>query len=231
MGNLFTSSIGKKLIMSITGAFLLLFLLFHVSMNIAAIFSASAYNAICEFLGANWYAIAGTLLIAAGVALHFIYASYLTLLNLSARGKQRYAVSASPKGVDWASRNMYILGAVIILGMVLHLYNFWWNMQLAELTGNHDAIGPHDGAGRIAALFSSPVYCVIYLAWFVAIWLHLTHGVWSMMQTVGWANKTWYPRLKCVSNILATLICLGFAAVVIVFYLRSIGVCWAGSCM
>ena len=54
MGNLFTSTIGRKLIMSISGLFLILFLLFHMSMNIAAVFSTEAYNAICEFLGATW---------------------------------------------------------------------------------------------------------------------------------------------------------------------------------
>ena len=75
MGNcLFTSSIGRKLIMSISGLFLVLFLLFHMSMNLAAVFSTEAYNAICEFLGANWYALVGTLVLAAGFLVHIIYA-------------------------------------------------------------------------------------------------------------------------------------------------------------
>ena len=63
------SSLGKKLVMSITGCFLVLFILFHMSMNITAIISPEGYNAICEFLGANWYALAGTLVLAAGVVL------------------------------------------------------------------------------------------------------------------------------------------------------------------
>ena len=80
MGNcLFTSSIGRKLIMSISGLFLVLFLLFHMSMNLAAVFSTEAYNAICEFLGANWYALVGTLVLAAGFLVHIIYASLLSL--------------------------------------------------------------------------------------------------------------------------------------------------------
>ena len=60
---------------------------------------------------------------------------------------------------------------------------------------------------------------VLYLGWFAALWFHLTHGVWSMFQTVGWANDTWYPRLKCIANIVATIVFLGFAAVVLVFFL------------
>ena len=89
MGNLFTSTIGRKLIMSVSGLFLILFLLFHMSMNIAAVFSVEAYNAICEFLGANWYALVGTLILAFGVVVHLVYATILTLHNRSSRGKQR----------------------------------------------------------------------------------------------------------------------------------------------
>ena len=233
MGNcLFTSSIGRKLIMSISGLFLVLFLLFHMSMNLAAVFSTEAYNAICEFLGANWYALVGTLVLAAGFLVHIIYASILTLRNRAARGDKRYAVTAMPAGVSWASRNMYILGAIVVLGLILHLYNFWYKMQFAEIIGDHNlgAFGPTDGAAYIADLFSNPVYCIIYLVWFVAIWFHLTHGFWSAFQTIGWDNQIWLGRLKCIANIFATVVFLGFAVVVVAFYLRSLcggayGVC------
>ena len=231
MGNLLTSTIGRKLIMSVSGLFLVLFLLFHMSMNIAAVFSTEAYNAICEFLGANWYALAGTLILAAGVVVHLVYATVLTLHNRSSRGSQRYAMTAEPEGVTWASRNMYVLGIIIVLGLLLHLYNFWYNMQFAEIIGNHELgpFPPADGAAYIAALFSSPVYCIIYLVWFAAIWFHLTHGFWSAFHTIGWDNQTWLPRLKRIANVVATIVFLCFALVVIVFYLRSLGVC-GGSC-
>lgn len=231
MGNLLTSTIGRKLIMSVSGLFLVLFLLFHMSMNLAAVFSTEAYNAICEFLGANWYALAGTLILAAGVVVHLVYATVLTLHNRSSRGSQRYAMTAEPEGVTWASRNMYVLGIIIVLGLLLHLYNFWYNMQFAEIIGNHELgpFPPADGAAYIAALFSSPVYCIIYLVWFAAIWFHLTHGFWSAFHTIGWDNQTWLPRLKCIANVVATIVFLCFALVVIVFYLRSLGVC-GGSC-
>ena len=217
--------------MSVSGLFLVLFLLFHMSMNLAAVFSTEAYNAICEFLGANWYALAGTLILAAGVVVHLVYATVLTLHNRSSRGSQRYAMTAEPEGVTWASRNMYVLGIIIVLGLLLHLYNFWYNMQFAEIIGNHELgpFPPADGAAYIAALFSSPVYCIIYLVWFAAIWFHLTHGFWSAFHTIGWNNQTWLPRLKRIANVVATIVFLCFALVVIVFYLRSLGVC-GGSC-
>ena len=232
MGNLFTSTIGRNLIMSVSGLFLVLFLLFHMSMNIAAVFSTEAYNAICGFLGANWYALAGTLVLAAGVVVHIVYATILTLHNRSSRGEQRYAVEAKPQGVEWASQNMFVLGLIVVLGLVLHFYNFWYNMQFAEIIGNHNLgpFAPADGAAYIADLFSSPVYCLIYLVWFAALWFHLTHGFWSAFQTLGWDNQIWLKRLRCISNIVATVIFLGFALVVVTFYVRSLGMCGAACC-
>ena len=224
MGNLFTSTIGRNLIMSVSGLFLSLFLLFHMSMNIAAVFSVEAYNAICEFLGANWYALVGTLILAFGVVVHLVYATILTLHNRSSRGAQRYAVEAMPEEVTWASRNMFVLGLIIVLGLLLHLYNFWYKMQFAEIIGNHSLgeFGPTDGAAYISALFSNPIYCIVYLIWFAAIWFHLTHGFWSAFHTIGWDNQIWIKRLKCIAKVVATIIFLGFAVVVVVFYLRSL---------
>ena len=96
---------------------LVLFILFHMSMNIVAIISPEAYNMICALLGANWYALAGTLVLAAGVVIHFIYAVILTLENRKARGSQRYAVTVVEPGVKWASKNMLVLGFIILGGL------------------------------------------------------------------------------------------------------------------
>lgn len=225
------SSIGKKLVMSISGCFLVLFLLFHMSMNIAALFSAEAYNAICAFLGANWYAVAATGVLAAGVFVHFAYALWLTIQNRKARGQQRYAVTVTEKGVSWASKNMLVLGVIVIGGLLVHLMHFWSKMMLVELMGEHSvmvdgvAIEPTNGAYLIAFIFSKWYNVLIYVVWLAGLWFHLSHGVWSMIQTVGWANDKWYPRLKCLSTIVATLICGGFALVAVVFFVKSLGCC------
>ena len=121
--------------MSVTGIALVLFLTFHACMNVAAFFSGEAYNTICELLGANWYAVAATVALTALVAIHFVYAFILTMQNRSARGNNRYAVTDRPKKVEWASQNMLVLGLIVILGLLLHLFNFWYNMMFAELTG------------------------------------------------------------------------------------------------
>ena len=174
MSNSCLSSIGKKLIMSISGLFLVLFLLFHMSMNLVAVFSGEAYNAVCEFLGANWYALVGTMVLALGFIVHIVFAFILSLQNRKARGAERYAY------------------------------------------------GVADGAAWMQYYFSQLPVVICYLVWFVAIWFHLSHDFWSALQTIGWNNKVWMDRWKCISNIFAIVVMLGFAAVVIAAYIKSL---------
>ena len=219
MNWLLNSSIGRKFIMSISGIFLVLFLLFHLSMNLTLLFSAEAYDQICELLGAHWYAIAGTLVLTAGVVIHIVYATWITLLNKKARGSEKYASSNKTK-TEWASKNMYVLGLVVLLGLIIHLWNFWYQMQFAELTHSPDAVTK--GAGLVKELFSHPLFVAIYLVWLLSIWFHLTHGVWSAFQTLGWNSKRWFSRLQIIANIVATVIMVGFAAVPVYFLVTSI---------
>ena len=219
------SSIGRKVVMSVTGVALILFLTFHMSMNIVALFSGDAYNMICEFLGANWYALVATAGLAALAVLHIVYAFWLTMQNRKARGNARYAVTTRPQGVEWASQNMLVLGIIIILGLLLHLFNFWYNMMFAELTGIAVAHHPVDGYAYIVDTFSCPVYVVLYIVWLVALWFHLTHGFWSAMQTFGWNGKVWYCRWKVIGIAYSTLLCLGFLVVVLWFAAKGLCGC------
>jgi succinate dehydrogenase / fumarate reductase cytochrome b subunit len=227
------SSIGRKLIMSISGAVLVIFLLFHLSMNVAAIFSAEAYNTICSLLGANWYAVAATAVLAGIVVIHFTYAAMLTLQNRKARGNDRYAVNKRPSGVSWASQNMFVLGLIVVGFLVLHLSQFWYKMMFAELLGHHEVelggklVSPQDGAAFIEYYFSQLWVVIAYLIWYGALWFHLTHGFWSAIQTLGLSNNLWLSRWKMIGYILATLIFAGFAGVTVTFYLRSL-CCGAG---
>lgn len=228
---LLNSSIGKKLIMSISGLFLILFLLFHLSMNVAAVFSGAAYDAICAFLGANWYAVAATMVLAAGFVIHILYAFMLTLQNRKARGNDAYAINARPKGVAWASQNMLVLGIVVVLFLILHFSQFWYNMMFMELLGHHEVvmgdgsvISPQSGAAFINYYFQGNLcVTVLYLIWYAALWFHLTHGFWSAIQTIGWNNTIWMNRWHCISNIFATVVCVVFAIITIIFYLNGVG--------
>ena len=216
---LFNSSIGRKVVMSVTGIALILFLTFHGCMNMVALFSEEGYNMICEFLGANWYAVVATLGLAALAVLHIVYAFILTAQNRTARGDNRYEVATQVNAgkVEWASKNMLVLGLIICIGLLVHLWNFWYNMMFAELVGAMPAISPTDGFGWIKETFSNPVFVVIYVVWLVAIWFHLTHGFWSAMQTLGVSGKIWLKRWQCIGMIYVTVLMLMFLVVVLAF--------------
>ena len=224
---LINSSVGRKVVMSITGIALVLFTTFHMAMNLVVLISEEAYNIVCEFLGANWYALVATVALAGLVALHFLYAIWLTLQNQKARGNIRYEVTSKPKKVEWASQNMLVLGFIVVVGLGLHLFNFWFKMQFSEILGIHSAaenggISPTDGAGFIAYTFSNPIYVILYIVWLAALWFHLTHGFWSSLQTLGWNSKVWFERWKVIGNIYSTAVVAGFALVVIVFFIKSL---------
>ena len=224
---LINSSVGRKVVMSITGASLVLFLLFHASMNLVAIISEEGYNMICEFLGANWYALVATAGLAGLVVVHILYAFFLTVQNYRARGSERYAVSANPKDVSWASKNMLVLGVIVVLGIGLHLFNFWYKMQFAEIlhmagVADVDIANATNGVYWIKETFANPIYVVLYLVWLAAIWFHLTHGVWSAMHSLGLNNGIWMKRVKCISNIVSTLVVLMFAVVVVYYFAMSL---------
>ena len=216
---LFNSSIGRKVVMSVTGIALILFLTFHGCMNVVALFSEEGYNMICEFLGANWYAVVATLGLAALAVIHIVYAFILTAQNRTARGDNRYEVATQVNAgkVEWASKNMLVLGLIICIGLLVHLWNFWYNMMFAELVGAMPAISPTDGFGWMKETFSNPVFVVIYIVWFAAIWFHLTHGFWSAMQTLGVSGKVWFKRWQCIGFIYVTVLMLMFLVVVLAF--------------
>ena len=214
---LINSSIGRKVVMSVTGIALILFLTFHCCMNVVALFSGKAYNMICELLGANWYALVATLGLAALAVCHIVYAFILTAQNRRARGASRYEVTVKPEKVEWASQNMLVLGIIILLGLLLHLFNFWYNMMFAELTGISVGHLPSEGFSFIQDTFKNPVYVVLYLVWLAALWFHLAHGFWSSMQTLGVSGKVWFKRWQCISVVYTSLLMLAFVVVVLAF--------------
>ena len=127
---------------------------------------------------------------------------------------------------------MLVLGIIVIVGLGLHFAQFWAKMQLPELMhklgAEVDVTNAANGAFHIQATFSCWINVVLYLVWLAALWFHLTHGFWSALQSLGWNNQTWIKRWKCVSDIYATIIVLGFAAVVIAFFIKSL--CCGAAC-
>lgn len=211
--------------MSVTGLFLILFVTFHVLMNTVALISPDSYNLICELLGANWYALVGTAILAAGFIVHIIYAFWLTLQNRKARGNDRYAVTTRPKSVEWASQNMLVLGIVVVAFLVIHFMQFWAKMQYVEVLhqmGVSCADGSAmmyaaDGMHHIEAAFSQVWTLPVYLVGLVALWFHMTHGFWSGFQTLGVSNNKWIPRFKTLGCWWATIVIGLFIIQAVVF--------------
>lgn len=220
------SSIGRKLVMSITGACLVLFVTFHVLMNAVAIFWPAAYDLICAFLGANWYALIASMGLGLLVVIHICYAVWLTLQNRKARGNDRYAVTSKPKQVEWSSQNMLVLGIVVVAFLVVHLIQFWAKMQLAEIihcdaVHNGVEVPPAAGTLFLHIAFSQIWTPIVYIIGFVALWFHMNHGFWSMFQSCGWDNDVWMRRLKCIGCWWTTIVVGLFIAQAIVFTVRA----------
>ena len=219
------SSVGRKFIMALTGAFLVLFVTFHCLMNAVAIFFPAAYNLVCEFLGANWYALVGTGVIAVFVILHIVYALILTVRNRTARGSQRYSIAKRPGNVEWSSQNMLVLGIVIVAFMIVHFAQFWAKMQFVEVChqlgascGDGSAVLlAADGMHHIKNAFGQMWTLPVYVIGLVALWFHMTHGFWSAFQSLGTTNNVWIPRFKTLGNWWATLVIGLFLIQAVVF--------------
>ncbi|MDE6859565.1 MAG: succinate dehydrogenase/fumarate reductase cytochrome b subunit [Duncaniella sp.] len=225
------SSIGRKFVMALTGICLVLFITFHCLMNGVAIFWPSGYNAVCEFLGANWYALVATIGLAALFIIHIIYALWLTIQNRKARGNDRYDVVKKPAQVEWASQNMLVLGIVVLAFLVTHMIQFWAKMQLAEILHFehvHEGVAVPPAAGTlfIQIAFSQVYTPIIYIIGFVALWFHMNHGMWSMFQSAGWDNDTWLPRLKTIGCWWTTIVVALFIAEAVVFTVRANSNCF-----
>jgi succinate dehydrogenase / fumarate reductase cytochrome b subunit len=149
-----------------------------------------------------------------------VYGCWLTWQNMKARGGfKRYEVASKAAADSWSAKNMFILGIVVFGFICFHLTHFWAKMQLPEMFG----IGTYEDNPYVLLnfVFGKWWVLVLYLVWFTALWFHLVHGFWSMFQTVGWSGQTWFKRIKVIGIIVATLICLCFAAVAVNAFLQA----------
>lgn len=220
---IFNSSIGKKFIQSISGAFLIIFLLLHATINFFSVIDTftGKYGVVasdhelfskgdglfklgCDFMSTPVIDIMVPIL-ALGLMVHILYGCWLTLKNIMARGGyKRYEVASKANTDSWSSRNMFVLGIVVFGCIIFHLTDFWAKMQLPEMFG----IGTLEENPYILlnATFGRWWLLILYIAWFVALFYHLSHGFWSMFQTVGWNGQTWFKRVKVIGIIISVLI-------------------------
>ena len=222
MARFLTSSIGRKFVQGVSGAFLILFLLLHGTINffsvidsfkgsfglvdMAAFGNSGWFKLGCDFMATPFIDIMVPIL-ALGFLVHIGYGIYLTIVNVKARGGvKRYEVASKANADSWSAKNMVILGILILGFLAFHLCHFWAKMQLQEFLGA-EADNPY---ALLLQTFGQWWILALYIIWFIALWLHLNHGFWSMFQSIGWNNKRWLKRLRVIGIIVSTLIVLLF---------------------
>lgn len=226
MANAFHYSIGRKFIQAISGAFLIIFLLLHGTINFFSVIDSftggwgqqdGLFQLGCDFMSLPIVTIMVPVL-ALGVFIHIFYGCYLTWYNVKARGGyKRYEVASRARTDSWSAKNMFVLGIIILGILFFHLTHFWADMQLQEWCGG-EAGNPYS---LLESTFGSFWVLLIYIVWFCAVWFHLCHGFWSMFQTVGWDSQTWMKRLKVIGLIVTTFIWLEFTSVAVNAFLQA----------
>ena len=236
MANFLTSSIGKKFIQSVSGAFLIVFLLLHGTINFFSVLDSFAgrfgkvaadaypythgdgwFQLGCDFMSSPVIKIMVPIL-ALGFVIHIVYGIWLSYENVKKRGGfKRYEVASKAKNDSWSAKNMAVLGIIVLGLLCFHLTHFWAKMQLQEFMGG-EAENPYY---LLIATFRNWWVVALYFVWFIAIFLHLNHGFWSMFQTIGWNNKKWLKRLKVLGTVVAALIVLLFVATAVNAYIEA----------
>ena len=216
----FGSSIGRKLLMSLTGFFLILFLIIHLLGNLA-IFSEDgglAFNTYAAFMSHNPLIEVVSYALYISILAHAIIAGWLWITNKMAR-PARYAVSKANENSTWASRSMMLLGSLLFFYILIHLKDFWWYYKMG---GNYefdvDANGNRDLFSMVIEQFKSPLTLGIYLVGLIALSIHLWHGFQSAFQTLGLENERYTPLIKFLGKLYALIVPLGFAAMPIYVY-------------
>jgi len=215
-----TSTLGKKLLMSLTGLFLISFLTIHLIGNLA-IFNADkglAFNTYAAFMSTNPLIGTVSYLLYAGIILHVLVAVILYFSNSSAR-PVKYKVQKSKENSSWESRSMTLLGVLILAFILLHLKDFWWQYkhnggyQFVE-----DANGNRDIYALVVVQFNTTFALFSYLIGLVALFFHLKHGFQSAFQTLGLEHKKYTPAIKAIGLIYAIVVPLGFALMPVYVY-------------
>ena len=226
LGKFLTSSIGQKLIMSLTGIFLILFLVVHLIGNLQLLMDDGgvAFNAYADFMSNNPI----IQIISKGnfifILLHAIIGMYLWRLNRSARGTEKYAVTnvRATNTHPGFARNMAILGIILFIFIIVHLYQFWlFNYNDWIATTNIGGSEVNDLYTLVAATFMDPFFVIFYVVCMAVVGFHLWHGFQSAFQTLGLSHPKYKPFVGTLGKAYSILVPLGYAIIPIIFYLKN----------
>ena len=223
MSNFLTASIGRKFIMSISGLFLMMFICVHLGVNLLLVFddSGELFNLGANFMATNPLIKVMEPVLGLGFVVHIIWSFLISLQNYKAR-PVKYDKSNAVYSSAWASRNMLVLGALVLVFLVIHIVQFFIPVKTGGLeTVSLNGVEMHDTYTLVAGLFKeSVVYCILYMIAGALLGFHLGHGFWSAFQTVGMNNKQWLARLQFIGKIYAIVVAVGFAIIPLYFLIK-----------
>jgi succinate dehydrogenase / fumarate reductase cytochrome b subunit len=220
MSNIFVSSIGKKLMMSLAGLFLIVFLLVHLVINLSLIFSESreTFNIAAHFMGTNLVVKIMELVLFGGFLLHMFYGVFLQLQNWFARPSRYKKENFSQ--TSFFSKFMIHTAAIITVFLVIHLFDFYLN---AKIFGdvplvNYNGKEYHDLGILVIEKFKMGGYVIFYIACFLFLAFHLLHGFQSAFQSLGLNHRLYTPLIKALGFLYTVFVTAGFILIPVYIY-------------
>jgi succinate dehydrogenase / fumarate reductase cytochrome b subunit len=211
--------------MSITGLFLISFLCIHLTLNLFLTFddSGQLFNLAAHFMATNPLIRIMEPILAIGFVVHIIWSGWITLENMRAR-PQKYAYG--DQLLKWwePAKNMFILGAMILIFLMIHITNFYIKMKwtgdplLKEVIVG--GVEMHNAYALVSNLFLSRAYDLLYITGGILVGLHISHGFWSAFQTIGFTNQIWLKRLKFLAVAVGIIFAAGFSYIPIYFMIK-----------
>jgi succinate dehydrogenase / fumarate reductase, cytochrome b subunit len=224
----FTSSVGKKIVMALTGLFLISFLIVHVSIN-ACIFNdlvdpndnGDMFNRAAHFMASSVLVRTMEYGLFLGFIIHIIQGYVVEVKNLSRRG-QGYKVTLGNRGSKWYSRTMGLLGTLLLLFLIMHIAHFW---VPSRITGLEEVQGKnyHNMFILMVDVFHEPLVVLLYIIGCISLAYHLLHGFQSAFRTLGLHNTRYIGMVKGIGAAFSVVVPFVFAMMPISIYMNWIG--------
>lgn len=207
------SSIARKFIMALTGFFLIVFLLTHLTINSFSLFSKELFNQGSHFMATNPFVYIMQYVLALGFIAHIVMGIKLTYQNNKAR-PVKYHYNRPSENSSLSSRSMIYSGLLVLLFLLLHMKDFFVEIKFNPTEGRTD----YD---LLLSVFSNPIYVGIYVIAFIFLGIHLNHGFQSAFQSVGANHKKYTPIIRKSGTVYSILIALGFSVIAIFHFINQ----------
>ncbi len=213
--NFLTSSIGKKLIVGLTGLFLISFLVVHVGINSTILLNdnGETFNTAAHFMSHNWVIRIMEIGLLLGILAHIFMTLKLHFENKSKR-PVGYAVIDGKANSKWYSRSMTLLGTLLLIFLVIHMADFWLHTKKALYITHEN----ENSYLEVKEAMQNPLLLVIYIAGFFSLGFHLLHGFPSAFQTLGLNHKKYTPIIKAAGTAFSIIVPGLFAAVAVALF-------------